>query len=254
MNNLIPTPRTDKTGRTVIRHMKPETATRAKVNQKLPPVTLAMSHDHAALISKATQRLNEILGFSHEDNQAELHTALGVYPNATLHRVQHHDWTHTEAADFHAIITDGEWNGTTKAFVKWDETKVNDYLDVSQMIRELSREGVDSFHHNAWDLYPELSPADTNEHAEERISQLVALYLVTEHMSEQGSNVFTSHPERGEVIYLEPSPLRDFIFNPGPNYTSSEVTRIMITHKEYDPDRIKAMLELDNPSLSGGVL
>jgi hypothetical protein len=244
--NLHPTPRTDKNGRTVIRHMKPEAT--SKNSTTIPPISLKPTTDRnefileiAHVISSAHSPFN--LG---QHPKEQITKALTPFSNATLEKIQQSKWTASKVNDF----TWGIRN-------VWDETGTNDYLAVSEALAKEEPGGVPVLHYSAWVEYPGLHPANNEgDYPEERLSQLLALYHVLNDMLDQDEYADEWDEIDGgpEEPYLAPTPFRDFLINPGPNYNREEIVRIITTHHTYDPERIKAMLSFEVQPMNNGVL
>lgn len=251
MSNLVPTPRTDKNGRTVIRHMKP--ATFASEDATIPTVSLstpmerseADQKEHALTISIAQQTLWEILM---EDDPGTLladqaSAAITGYSEATLLRIINFPWGRYSAKDFTSNIAEN-----------WTETTANDYMEVTVAMNSL---GVSPDHANSWHLY-DLHPANNDgDYPGERLSQLVAIVTLIEHM-QYGALDFYPYwhdPVTGEVesTYLPQEDLRDLILNPGP-YNREDIVELVVSHDAYDAERIKAILDASAPSLREGIL
>lgn len=246
MSNLIPTPRTDKNGRTVIRHMKPEPT--AKSASTIPPLTLNTTTDRNALILDITHAISAAqTPFQLSQHpKAEIIKALKPFTNTTLEKIQQFKWNAEKSNTF----TFGIRNS-------WDETKTNDYLAVSEALSQEEPDGVPIEHYTTWGVYTELHPANNEgDYPEERLSQLLAIYHVINDMFQQDEYADEWAEVDGDFDepYLARTPFRDFLLNPGPDYNRDDVLRIITTHHTYDPDRIKAMINLNNPSISGGIL
>ena len=249
MSSLIPTPRTDKNGRTVTRHLKPQSTSTTKSSTPIPPLTLSAPKDHATLVSGATAALTNLLypeGTPAKD-LAKITTVLTTYSDATLNRIQQQDWNRKPAYHFSVgIIT------------TWDETKANDYMAATTALREYEPDGVPPLHYNSWQHYPELHPLNKNgDYPKERLNQLTALYIVTEHMIANGKEPYYWNDLTNDIefTYLnDDDQLRNFLLNPGPDHNRDDITRIITTHHTYDPGKIKAMLDLGVQSMTSGVL
>lgn len=251
MSNLIPTPRTDKNGRTVTRHMNPQSTSTTK-NTAIPVPAMRAPKDHSAIVRDAAQTIIDLLGAKHPQGIPvktlnKITAALRNYSDATLERIQQHDWTSKSVDHFSVGITN-----------TWDETKVNDYMAATTALSEYEPDGAPPLHYNSWQHYPELHPANNNgDYPEERLSQIVALYRVTEDMiaNDKDPYYWGELTNDIEFTYLdEDDQLRDFLLHPGSDYNREDITRIITTHHTYDPSKIKAMLALGVPSMTSGVL
>jgi len=253
MSHLIPTPRTDKNGRTVIRHVKPPTTSTDKNQTALPtPTMLAPKKNHATIAADAMDTLVGVLYTKYRDGLptktlTNISEALTRYSDATLDRVQQHEWT-VKSADHFSV-------GITRT---WDETKANDYMAATKALREYEPDSIPPRHYDSWQHYPELHPANNDgDYPEERLSQITALYLVTEHMIANDREPYYWDDLTNDIafIYLDDDDqLRDFLLNPGNDYARDNITSIITTHHTYDPEKIKRMLDLGVPSMTSGVL
>lgn len=251
MSNLIPTPRTDKNGRTVIRHMKPQSTGTPKNNTPIPAVSMRTPKDRAAIAAAVTQTLIDNLAHPHSQSpdartRERITEVLTHYSLATLERIQQHEWTGKSANHFSVGIVR-----------TWEETKANDYIATRTALNEYDPNGVSPLHYNSWQHYPELHPANNDgDYPEERLSQLTALYLVTKDMIANDKEPYYWDDLTNAIsfIYLDEGPFRDFLLNPGPDYNRDEITRIITTHHTYDPSKIKAMLDLGVRPMTSGVL
>lgn len=249
MSNLTPTPRTDKNGRTVIRHMKPQTTT--KSNTMIPPVSSPALQSRDARITAAVRKIDQAIAAPgapepHPRVFEKITRALNTYSDATIERVQQHSWGPATAVHFNVGVMN-----------TWDETQANDYMMVSNALTEEAPDGIPPFHYDSWKHYPELHPANNDgDYPEERLAQLIAIYRVIEDMEEQGYEPYRMNELTSDAdsYFLSNDQLRNLICNPGHPHTPEEVARIITTHHVYDPERIKSMLDLENPSMSSGVL
>lgn len=251
MSNLIPTPRTDKNGRTVIRYMKPEQP--AKDTPSLPAPSEAMvkylkmkanRSEHETMFLLADQELWESLDDDHE-NMSKASPVLRGYSIATLRRILNFQWwVHGQSPQTFA----------KNIAAKWTETTANDYMAYVTATGET----ITDHYADSWQLY-ELHPSDNNseEYPEERLSQIIALTEVTNFMQYSGLDPFPSceHPiTKDETAYLHQDDLRAFILNPGDQYKREEITNAIIDHDAFDVERIKAILDTSTPALREGIL
>lgn len=252
MSNLIPTPRTDKNGRTVIRHLKPQSTSTPKNNTPIPAVSMRTPKDHAALAAVANQTIADNITTNNPQGIPvktlnRITAALASYSDATLERIQQHEWNGKSANHFSVGIINA-----------WDETKANDYMAATTALSEHEPDGVPPLHYDSWQHYPELHPANNEgDYPEERLSQITALYLVTEDMITNNEEPYYWDELTNDIgfIYLDDDDqLRSFLLNPGPDYTREDITRIITTHHTYDTGKIKAMLDLGVQSMTSGVL
>jgi len=256
MSNLIPTPRTDKNGRTVIRHMKPQTAGTDKPTVNLPMPAAVPDH-HKTLVHETALNLFSIIEENYGGRNTALiinaiENALAKYSVATLDRIQHNEWLPHAANTLALGIT-----------TRWDETQANDFIAACHALREHEPHGVPAIHNNAWKHYRELHPANNDgDYPKERLDQIVTLYFVTEYMIADGEEPYywdTYHlgelANDIEFIYLgDDNQLRKLILHPGPDYKCEDILRIVTAHHTYDPEKIKRMLDLGVPSMTSGVL
>lgn len=250
MSNLIPTPRTDKNGRTITRHMKADN-TAAPVG-KIPPVTTQPSTRSQYLTSAAKVLRDAITNGSYllsVDrclNSAE--PVLATLSNATLERIHNHPWSTRAAENFAMRLGEG-----------WDETMANDCMATSAALDLTNEYGMDSMHLFAWRyLYPELCPSNNDgDYPEERLSQLVALHRIVTYMEEKTTlQPYFTDEATGEIkgLYINDAELREFVLYPQAPYTREAITEMVVTNGTFDVARIKAMIDSNSPSLSSGVL
>lgn len=250
MSNLIPTPRTDKNGRTVTRHMKPHSQSAGSHSTKIPPVGMNGA-GRSVLIASVTTLLTKAIRTNFPEGVAindvrRAAPALASYSDATLARIQQHPWTFQSARTL-----------TLSATKEWDETTVNDYMAAAVALNLTEGHSISVMHTDSWHLYDELHPANNvGEYPAERLSQIVALYHVTEHMEEEGLEPY-GYGERShevESYYLNDDKLREFLLNPEEPYKRDDIVDIITTHNTYDVARIKTMLNHSVPALRGGVI
>lgn len=249
MSNLVPTQRVDKNGRTVTRNMK--AAAPAEKEPALPavslnkPVARSEAEDHALNVSIASQTLWEYLpGYAPGTNLPDRSTeALTGYSDATLHRVINFPWSKHSVKDF-----------IHKISKKWNETTANDYMEVTAAMNSL---GIDTLHAASWHRY-DLHPANNEgDYPEERLSQLVAIVTVVEHMQYGAFDFdpYWSNPVTDDIesTYLPQDDLREFILHPGP-YNRDDIVDVILSHDAFDAERIKAILDFDVQPMKNGIL
>jgi hypothetical protein len=230
--------------------MKPQVA--AKNSTTIPPLSTPVAQTRTATVAEAARTLAEVLAADSStglDNKVleKITTPLTGYSDTTLERIHNYPWNRTTSNHFMAGIMN-----------TWDETKANDYMAATTALREYEPNGVPPLHYGSWQHYPELHPANNEgDYPEERLSQITALYLVTEHMIAQGEEPYYWGDLTNDIefIYLDDDDkLRDFLLNPGTDYSRDDITRIITTHHTFDPERIKEMLNLGVQPMTGGVL
>lgn len=249
MSNLIPTPRTDKNGVTVIRHMKPQTAPKSRTT--IPPVSTPVDKTRAIIIDEATRSLTGLLetGGSTGVNEKiarKITDVLTSYTDTTLDRIQHYPWTPTTSSHFSVGIMN-----------TWDETTANDYMAINTVLAEEEPNGVSPFHYNSWQYCPELHPTNNEgDYPEERLNQLLTHYRVIEYMDSQDDEPYHWNELTSDYdsYRIEDAQFRQLLLNPGPDYNRDDIIRIITTHHTYDPERIKRMLDLGVGSMTSGVL
>lgn len=249
MSNLIPTPRTDKNGRTVTRHMKPQAA--SKTSTSIPPVSPSMTKPRATIIDDVTRSLTGLLvtggsTVAKEKIARKITDVLTGYTDATLHQIQQYPWNSTTASHFSVGIMN-----------TWDEDTANDYMAINTALAEEEPDGVSPFHYGSWQYCPELHPSNNaGDYPEERLNQLLMHYRVAEYMEEHDDDSYHWDELTNEydAYLIKDEQFRQFILNPGPRYNRDDILTMITTHHTYDPERIKGMLDLDTPSLGSGVL
>lgn len=177
-------------------------------------------------------------------NKAE--PTLATYSDPTLERIQNHPWS-SDTASTLAINT----------YINWTETTVNDYMAAAVALNLTGGHGISDLHADAWHLYPDLHPANNDgDYPAERLSQIVALYRVIEAMDAKGLRPYYDGPQTNGIgnYYLKDDNLREFVLHPEERYKREDIVDIITTHDVFDVDRIKAMLDNGNRSLSSGVL
>lgn len=281
-NNLIPTPRTDKNGRTVIRHMKNNNTSAPALT--LPAPTPSTSDNSAdRLLSGLLETIKGMdlggntnvtaggteppLFLKSALNSLRYGFAKGGMPertanvcisgaepnlrkfsNATLERIQNHPWNRSAAS----TVTFG-------AARKWTETTVNDYMAVARALKLTEGYAISIMQTDSWNLYPDLhAPNNDGEYPEERLSQLVALYRITQYMEDHEDDLdpywYDERSREPVAAYLHMDDLREFVLHPEEPYKREDIVDTIIMNSVFDVDRIKAMLDSGSASLSSGVL
>lgn len=251
MSNLIPTPRTDKNGVTRIRHMKPQAAETSRRSPSIPPVTSARGKaHHQRLVLEAVVVLCEALTGKYPDETVRMlrdtsRAALTKLSTSTVTAAKTHPWKPDVALRFCIGLED-----------HWSETKLNDYMALSNAVELPDSMSVSDWHLDSYGLYPDLCPHDCNgPYPEERLSQLAALYRVTEHMADAGQNVYRAGENgEGSVFYIPDNDLRNLILHPDEKYSRDDIVNVIRDRSIFDADLIRATLDFDTKSLRGGVL
>lgn len=112
---------------------------------------------------------------------------------------------------------------------------------------------------DSWNLYPELHAHNNDgEYPKDRLSQLVALYCITEYMENHEDDLdpywYDERSREPVATYLHMDDLREFVLHPEDPYQREDIVDTIITNAVFDVDRIKAMLDSSSASLSSGVL
>lgn len=245
MDNLIPTPRTDKNGRTVTRHMKQHD--NGADRGSFIPAPRTGSLEHVRLVDDATDAIvNAVKDGRHEKimirDRRKMAAAFSTYSKSTLERLQKHPWSYYAASDFIDQVAG------------WDETTANDYVEVTAALN--LRNGARPMHIDSWKKYPDLHPANNDgSYPEERRSQLTALYVLADHIEDDGGEPFQlDNTGYLENYYITDDNLREFVLHPGEQYKREDIVEIVTSMSIYDIDHIKSILDNAASSLRNGVL
>ena len=143
---------------------------------------------------------------------------------------------------------------------RWTETTVNDYMAVARRLGLIEGESISIMHADSWHLY-DLYPANNDgDFPQERLSQLVALYRVTEYMQERDEVLgldpywYDKRTKEQVSLYLNSEELRELVLHPEEPYKREDIVDLILTHDVFDAGRIKGMLDNGTTSLSSGVL
>lgn len=252
-NSLIPTPRVDKNGRTVIRHMKLR-GTGAD-GSKIPQVsTHASELGYGTLLENASVALGSVYGNPKNNavartymERARIH--LDGYSPATLRNIANHHWGYSWGTDVNSEIDEGGY---------YNEGHVNDTIMLGD---DLDRMGAGMY--RSWvilslPMYEGLEPYDLKrEYPERRVEQAKAIASVVLHFAKsekKATNVHGVGPDGYPVLHLKDVELQNLILNPDDPYTCQDITNIIIDHNTADASRIRELLKFETTSLQSGVL
>lgn len=244
--NLTPTPRTDKNGVTVIRHMK-DKLSQTFSSRLIPPVTApAAVPERDALLSKAALAITAKL-----DRREEM---VSLYYGVIKDIIsQYSPRTLQELTK----LTDDEqkaWAVHTGLMKNWTETAVNDYLNLADFFR--AHNIADEMHGYLKsfpyyeDMYPQESP-----YPEQRREQCEAVIELVEHM---GNAMFeaTTYMELENhflVPYIKDDKLRKLILT---SENRQKAVRLIKQRNILDADTIAGLIDADAdvPALTDGIL
>lgn len=240
MSNLVPTPRTDKNGRTVIRHMK---AQRSGSGTTLPPPPIAPEKDRDRLISEVATYITEDTNVSHYFNVAK--EAIAVHSLDTLHRIM-------------GELSKSHMNLLVHGFsMEWDENKINDYISIAKVVEENEIYSGDlEGQLQALAYYEELTPIQPGfPYPLERALQCYAIVGATHaihwHADDESNGVFT-YMDDGEFIpYIQDQMLRGLILH---SDERNDIARIIKERGITDPRVIMEFLHSDAPAVAEGML
>lgn len=162
---------------------------------------------------------------------------ISSYSATTLRRIAGHPWTPPTAKSSASDIIAG-W---------WDETILNDYMAVGMLLDPANGHPIENQHTHSWRLYSGLHPyRNDRDYPKERLSQLAALFWVSDNMQANGKNLNSK--------YIADSDLREFILHPSKGYNREDIVNIITANNVHDVNRIKDMLDFEVQSMSSGVL
>lgn len=207
---------------------------------------------HQQLVLEAALVLAEAVSQLYQDHfvrtiRDSSRVALTEFSASTMQRVKAHAWTPQQALRFGNELEDG-----------WDETRANDYLALSSSLQSTEGAVVSSWHLNSYPLYPDLCPPNNDgDYPAERLSQIAALYAVTELMvnsSDEDPYHYDDAVDGVSSLYIFNPELRALVLHPGDQYTREAVVNVIKDHDTFDPERIKRILDFEVTSLRGGAL
>lgn len=246
---LVPTRRADKNGKIVTRHVKPQDAVQDRTPLPVPVLAAPDADSHEELVSSTAQIIFSIIIHKYPGRNPDIildaiKRPLTRYSPVTVERIRAYEWNVETANTLTLGIS-----------YRWDETLTNDYMAVSEVIREEEPDGVPPLYYSQWKHYrSELHPENNNgDYPQERLNQLTAIYRVTKLIA--SSDSYWAEPEdETETVYIDSDELRQLILNPGPQYTRDEVVSVILDHDTLDAGRVKKILDLGVSPMSGGVL
>ena len=249
---LVPTPRVDKNGRTVIRHMKPGSKIGSGI-ARAPKVAIAPEQDIDALIEEASTALGAAMGDYDISATARLtrdraRIGLQGFAPATLQRITEYQWTAGTAS---IVTSELEQEVFTEGMVN----------DIIMLEKELDRYIAGSY--SNWLImgfphYEKLETYDFNEeYPQRRAEQCTALIGASLHLAnndEIGVRTFGVTPEGMPLMIIKDEDLQDLILNPPAGHSSQDVADIIIDHSIGDAAHIRRILEFETTGLRNGVL
>jgi hypothetical protein len=233
--------------------MKPQSSETKSATTRIPPVIQTPPvRDYDQLVIAASDVLVEAISRNHtemtvnviRDGAAEY---LRKFSPATVSRIESHAWTPRSAL----MLCNG-------LFENWNETKVNDCVALSAALNLQDDMAVHERHLNAYDqhAYPDLCPPDNyGDYPEERLSQITALYHVTDYMGDlEDEDIRAYDRVRGvDMWYISDPELQSFILTPG-EYKREDIVDTIRDHGTLDVGRIKEIINTGTKSLGSGVL
>lgn len=240
MSNLVPTPRLDKNGRTVIRHMKSQHNSPAG---NLPLPQIIQEKDHDRLISEVATYITEDTNVRHYFNTAK--EAVAGYSPDTLHRIM-------------GELSKSHMNLLVHGFsMEWDENKVNDYISIAKAVEENEIYSGDlEGQLQALGYYEELTPAQPGSpYPLERALQCHAIVGATQaihwHADEESYGVFITMDDGEFIPYIQDPKLRGMILH---SDERNEIARIIKERGITDVAVIMEFLHSEAPAVSEGML
>lgn len=170
-------------------------------------------------------------------------TVKGFSPR-TVERIKNHPWTEDTALVFVNGVEDEQWN----------ETNTNDFMALCSVVDRPAHAA--EWHLHSYRLYSNLCPPNNDgEYPEERLSQIAALFAVTEAMlfeSDQDPYMYEENSSKN-LLYIFNPELQSLVLHPAP-YKREDVVNAIIATSTFDADRIKMIIDSDASSLGSGIL
>ena len=175
----------------------------------------------------------------------KLADAIRGFSPRTVDRIKAHPWNWETADSFINNLKEG-----------WSETAANDFLALSGALPDKGLAQAVAWHVHSHKLYSGLFPPNNKgEYPEERLSQILALFTVTEQMIvEPDQDPYMTDDMTGEnMLYIFNPELQSLLLHPG-KYQREEVVRVIVDTSTFDAERIKMIIDSDASSLGSGIL
>lgn len=243
--HLVPTPRTDKNGVTVIRHMKGNLAG-ALATPQIPPVTVLAAPEYGAVLSAAAYAITAKLDAREAMTSLYYGVVKDIIKDYSPHTLQ-----------ALTALTEDDWKAWavhTGLMKNWKETAVNDYLHLADFFRA---HGIaDDMHGylNSFRYYEDMCPQRDGDYPEQRREQCEAVIELVEHMGNVMFEETISYMEHRVLVpYIRDEKLRKLIL------TSENRKKAVLLIKQrniLDADMIRELIDndADAPALIEGVL
>lgn len=240
MSNLVPTPRLDKNGRTVIRHMKPQLSISGS---KLPLPPIMPEYDRSQLVSEVAEFITTGNFLEHHLSTAK--AGIADYSLDTLHRIL-------------GNLSKPQMNLLLHGFtMEWDENKINDYISIATVV-ENNRiySGELDWQLQSLNYYEELTPIQPGHpYPLARALQCHAIVETTSaihwHAEDDSDGVFVTMDDGEFLPYIQDSQLRDLILH---SDERNEVARIIKERGITDAEVIMEFLHSEAPAVAEGML
>lgn len=244
MSNLIPTPRVDKHGRTVIRHMKPRSSGAPGSKTPVMAPVLKMTADNHGKVLKASA---SAIAEETDGNMGDIEEQLSIYSTEELAKIA--EWSVTKS---NARI----WSLSDEL----EETEyVRDFLQLADFIAEQNVNEMNiASHVHALHRYDELAPQGYDgSYPRERLEQCKAALEITLLMRDMIRNdeLDPKSVDSGDTSHRQPyitdEKLRSLIFDPS---SRAAALNVVIQRRMVRGDEVEAILNEDAGALTDGVL
>lgn len=250
MNDLIPTPRMDKNGHVVVRHMKNEMPAGGYIKKDIPVPVIPSRDDVAELVSNAIAAMELEVGLS-----------------TTVERQNVQD--HLPSLSREELETIIEWSGNENASRLWilheqlqhDDgiTFAKDFLHLSDFLEDHGIEEIISADYvRGFQQYKNLCPiADDGSYPEVRTEQCKTITKVLSTMvdmvdSGELREEYVCADTESWTPLIRDEQLQDLLLN---KETDTEaVLKVIIERRVLDPAHIQAILKQEGGALSNGVI
>lgn len=243
MSKLIPTPRVDKNGRTVIRHMNVQ---RSGSGGNMPLPLIMAEQDRSQIISEVASFITTGTNLDHYFDTVK--EAIGEYSLDTLHRVT-------------GNLSKSHMNLLVSGFtLDWDEGKINDYISIAAAVENNSIWSEElGWQLKALAYYQDLTPLKPgHSYPLERalqchaiVNTVSAIHWHKDEDDEDDNGVFT-HMDDGEFLpYIQDPQLRALILH---SDERNEVARIVKERGITDAEVIMDFLHSEAPAVADGML
>lgn len=240
MSHLTPTPRTDKNGRTVIRHMKVQ---RPGSAASLPLLPVIPEQDKRQLVSEVATFITTGNYLEHHFDSAK--TAIAEYSLDTLHRIV-------------GNLSKQHMNLLLAGFtMEWDEDKVNDYISIAAAAEN---NGIYSeelgWHLQSFAYYEELTSIQPgHSYPLHRALQCHAIVdtvtAIHSHADDDSDGAFANMDDGEFLPYIQDAQLRELILH---SDEREAVTRIVKERGITDVDTIMEFIHSEAPAVANGLL